>query len=171
MRTPTTETRASPAPTGCCPPFDPATWEHREVVWRDKPFVKARLRTLFHVPLDMEKKVARANALIEAAMAAPAHPLMPAKDLSPWRSDLYIEVSRPVPGAEMGTLSGTFLTEVFDGPFGDAPKWVAAMKRRVAEQGRRLKQLYLGYTTCPACAKAYGHNYVVVFAEVEPRVH
>jgi hypothetical protein len=29
-----------------------------------------------------------------------------------------------------------------------------------------LKKLYFSYTTCPACAKAYGKNYVVLFAQV-----
>jgi hypothetical protein len=158
MRTSTPETPASITPTGCCPPFDPATWEDQEVVWRDHLFLKERIRTLFHVPLDLGKKVTRAKALIEAARAEPEHPLMLSDDRSAWRSDIYIEVTRPVPGAEMATLSGTFLTQVFDGPFSDAPRWIAATKRRVAEKGRVLNKLYLGYTMCPACAKAYGHG-------------
>ncbi|MEK7257207.1 MAG: hydrolase [Bacteroidota bacterium] len=29
------------------------------------------------------------------------------------------------------------------------------------KQGFALKKLYFGYTTCPACAKAYGKNYVL----------
>ena len=27
-------------PTGCCPPFDPAPWQEKEIVWKDKSFVK-----------------------------------------------------------------------------------------------------------------------------------
>lgn len=27
-------------------------------------------------------------------------------------------------------------------------------------------ELYFHYTTCPKCAKKYGHNYVVLFTEV-----
>ena len=34
-------------------------------------------------------------------------------------------------------------------------------------RGKKLETLYFGYTTCPACAKAYGENYVVLFAKVE----
>jgi hypothetical protein len=171
MRTSTTESGAPIAPTGCCPPFDPATWDDREIVWRDKLFVKERIRTLFHVPLDIGKKVKRAKALIDAAHAEPEHPLMLSDDRSAWRSDLYIEVTGPVPGAQMAALSGTFLTQVFDGPFSDAPRWIAATRQHVGRAGRVLKKLYLGYTMCPACAKAYGHNFVVVFAKVEPRIH
>lgn len=36
----------------------------------------------------------------------------------------------------------------------------------MAGKGRTLEKLYFGYTTCPKCAKAYGKNYVVLFAKV-----
>jgi hypothetical protein len=152
--------------TGCCPPFYPATWDDREVVWNDRLFVRERVRSFLHVPLGMGKKVVRAQARIDAAGARPAQPLMLCDEVSPWHSELYIDVTRPVPGARMDTLSGRFLTRVYEGPFRDEPKWADDMKRRVEAQGRRLEKLYFAYTTCPACAKAYGHNYVVVFAKV-----
>jgi hypothetical protein len=40
------------------------------------------------------------------------------------------------------------------------------MTDRVQAQGRTLEKLYFAYTTCPACAKAYGKNYVIAFAKV-----
>jgi hypothetical protein len=40
------------------------------------------------------------------------------------------------------------------------------MRRFVAERGKKLEKLYFAYTTCPACAEAYGKNYVVLFAKV-----
>jgi hypothetical protein len=88
-------------------------------------------------------------------------------ETSRWGSDLYIDVTRPVPGLDMATMSGTFLTKVYDGPFRDAGKWAEDMRRYVAAKGRRLEKLYFAYTTCPSCAKAYGHNYVVLFARVD----
>jgi hypothetical protein len=63
-------------------------------------------------------------------------------------------------------LSGTFLTRVYEGAFSNAPKWVADMREFVRQRGKRLEHLYLGYTMCPACAKAYGTNFVVIFAKV-----
>ncbi len=155
-------------PTGCCPPFDPVPYEDQEVTWDHKRFVKERVHSFFHVPLDIGRKVTHAMRLIEAAHEKAAHNLMLSEERSPFRSDLYIDVDGPVPGAEMVEISGTFLTRVYEGPFRDAPKWCEDMTRHVAAKGRTLKKLYLGYTTCPACAKAYGTNYVVVFAEVEP---
>ena len=86
------------------------------------------------------------------------------EELSAWRSDLYIETTKDVPDAEMVHLSGTYLTKVFEGPFRDAPKWEHEMQRFVAGRGKHADKIYLGYTTCPACAKAYGENYVVLFA-------
>jgi hypothetical protein len=93
--------------------------------------------------------------------------MMLSDELSPWGADLYIEVKKLVPGANMAEISGTFLTKVFEGPFRDAPRWVEDMKRYVEAKKRTLERLYFGYTTCPKCAKAYGKNYVVMFAKVE----
>jgi hypothetical protein len=160
--------KSTVAPTGCCPPFDPETFHEKETVWMAKPFVKERVHSLFHLPLDMTHKVMKAMRLIEEAHAVPAQSLMLSDELSPWRSDLYIGVTGPVAGAETVTLSGTFLTRVYEGPFHDAPKWAADMRSYCTAKGREPRKLYFGYTTCPRCAKAYGKNYVVLFAEVEP---
>lgn len=166
-----TTTRSLPpkstvSPTGCCLPFDPETFHEKEMTWKEKPFVKERVHSLFHIPLDMEHKVTHAMRLIEEADATPAQGLMLSDELSPWRSDLYIDVTGPVAGTEMVSLSGTFLTRVYEGPFRDAPKWAADMREYCAAKGREARKIYFGYTTCPRCAKAYGRNYVVLFAEV-----
>ncbi|HEY0711439.1 MAG TPA: hydrolase, partial [Polyangia bacterium] len=56
-------------PTGCCPPFDPAPWQDKEIVWKDKTFVKDHVLCLFHVPLNMGHKVQQDMELIERAHA------------------------------------------------------------------------------------------------------
>jgi len=167
MLTPSTPGLATQVSTGCCPPFDPTPWQNQEISWHSKPFVKDHVTCLFHVPLNMGRIVMKDMALIDAADAAPAHPMMLSDDRSPWGADLYIEVKKLVPGATMAEISGTFLTKVFEGPFRDAPRWVEDMKRHVTAKNRTLERLYFGYTTCPKCAKAYGKNYVVMFAKVE----
>ncbi len=165
---PTIATRSPAAqPTGCCPPFDPTLWDDKEIVWKDKPFLKEHVRALFHVPLGLGRTVTRAMEKIAGAGAAPPTGMMLADDSSPWGSDLYLDVTRPVPDADMASLSGTFLTKVFEGPFRDAGKWASEMKRYVESRGKRISKLYFDYTTCPACAKAYGKNYVVLFAKVD----
>ncbi|MDP2874526.1 MAG: hypothetical protein Q8N84_04540 [bacterium] len=67
---------------------------------------------------------------------------------------------------KMATLSGTFLTKVFEGPYQNVGKWAQEMGAYVQSKGKKLTKLYFSYTTCPKCAKAYGKNYVVIFAQV-----
>lgn len=165
-----TSTSATPAPTGCCPPFDPSAWRDREqIVWTDEPFVTDHIRSFFHVPLDFGKHVVKNQKLIDAAGAAPVEPLMLCDETSSFGTELFIHVTKPVPGAKMAPLSGTFLTKVFEGPYSDARRWAQEMTALVFARGRLLEKLYFAYTTCPACAKAYGKNYVIGFAQMKPR--
>jgi hypothetical protein len=167
MELQTQPSAAAPIPsTGCCPPFDPAPWQDRRVVWNDKLFVTDQVRCLFHIPLNMSARVTENQRRIDAVKAIPAQPLMLMDERSPWASQLYIDVTQPVPGAEMTTLSGTYLTKVYEGPYRDAGKWAADMRQHVEGKQQQLEKLYFGYTTCPRCAKAYGKNYVVLFAKI-----
>jgi hypothetical protein len=155
--------------TGCCPRFDPRPFEDARIEWHDEPFVKEHVVSLLHLPLNMGRRMKHANALIEAAGAQPAVPLMLSDEASRWGSELYIRVTRPVPKAQMTTLSGSFLTKVFEGPFRDAPKWHSEMVQYVEATGHKLDKIFFAYTTCPSCAKAYGKNYVVLFARIHDR--
>jgi len=87
-------------------------------------------------------------------------------ECSLWGSDNYIAVTKPVPGAEMARISGTFLSKVFEGPYSKMGEWMKDMERHVAAKGKKVKKLYFYYTMCPACAKAYGQNYTVLLAQV-----
>lgn len=152
--------------TGCCEPFNPEPWQEKEIKWENKLFVKDHVTSFFHIPLNMGKKIMKNMALIEKA-GAKGEQLMLADEKSLWGSDIYIDATREVPGARMATFSGTFLTKVFEGPYQNAGKWAAEMVQYVKSKNKNLKKIYFSYTTCPACAKAYGKNYVVLFAEVE----
>ncbi len=162
------QVQAEVKPTGCCPPFDPQPFEDKELTWNDKLFVKDHVHDFLHVPLDMGAKVVRHQKEIDAAGARPEVALMLSEETSLFGEDIYIAVTKPVPGAQMATLSGTFLTRVYEGPFRDAGTWVRNMRAYVAAKGRTLEKLYLAYTTCPNCANAYGKNYVVLVARVAP---
>ncbi|MFA5107867.1 MAG: hydrolase [Patescibacteria group bacterium] len=152
--------------TGCCEPFNPEPWQDKEIAWQDKMFVKDRVTSIFHIPVNMGKKVVKNMALIEKATAKAPQQLMLTDEKSMWGSDIYIDVSKEVPGAQMAALSGTFLTKVFEGPYQRAGQWAKEMEAYVANKGRKIKKLYFSYTTCPKCAKAYGKNYVVLFAQI-----
>lgn len=151
--------------TGCCEPFDPAPWQDKEIIWKDKIFVKDHVTSFLHIPLNFGQKVIKNMELIEKAGAKSPYQLMLC-DESLWGSDVYIDVLKEVPGAKMATLSGVFLTKVFEGPYQNAGKWAMEMEKYVKDKGKNLRKLYFSYTTCPKCAKAYGKNYVVLFAQV-----
>ena len=79
--------------------------------------------------------------------------------------DLYLAVDREIPGAENVTLSGEFLSKVYEGPFKDTGKWCKEFEAFAASRKAGIKKMYMWYTTCPKCAKKYGKNYVVIVAQ------
>ena len=155
------------AETGCCPRFDPGPWDDEEFQFQDRLFVRARTVNFLHIPLNIGSVIKKTWAKIQAADAVASDEyLMLSTDVSAWRGEHYFAVTKDVPDAEMVTLSGTFLTKVYEGPFREARNWVRDIQRHVAAAGKEIRKLYFFYTTCPKCAKQYGKNYVVAFAEV-----
>ncbi len=152
--------------TGCCEKFDPRPWDNKEITWKDKLFVIDHLTSFFHIPLNMNRKMVKNMGFIEKAGAKSKEQLMLTDENSLWGADIYIGVTKTVPDAKMTTLSGTFLTKVFEGPYQNAGKWAEEMTQYVKEKKQVLKKIYFSYTTCPACAKVYGKNYVVLFAQI-----
>jgi hypothetical protein len=153
--------------TGCCEPFNPEPWQEKEVTWKDKMFVKDRVTNFLHIPINMGKVVTKNMKLIEQANARSPQQLMLTDEVSLWTSYIYIEVTKQVPGSQMATFSGTFITKVFEGPYQNIGKWAQEMKNYVKNKNEKLLKLYFSYTTCPKCAKAYGKNYVVLFAQIK----
>jgi hypothetical protein len=154
------------AETGCCPRFNPEPWRDREVTWQDKLFIKDHVISFFHIPLNFSQVMVKNMEKIKQAGALPAEPLMLADENSLFGCDVYIEVTKDVPQSEMVRLSGTFLSRVFEGSFQNMGRWIKEMQVFIASRGKKLQKLFFFYTTCPACAKAYGKNYVVLLARV-----
>ena len=154
-------------PTGCCEPFNSEPWQDKEITWKDKVFVKDHVASFLHIPLNFGQKVVKNIALIEKAQAKAPHQLMLTDENSLWGADIYIDVSKDVPEAQMAKISGTFLTKVFEGHYQSAGKRAKEMAEFVKSKNKELKKMYFSYTTCPKCAKAYGKNYVVIFAQIK----
>ena len=158
---------ASDNPTGCCPRFKPTGWDGQDLYFREKLFVRAKTRSLFHIPIDMSQMFRRIFTAIEAAGARSDKDfIVMSHDLSAWSSEHYFSVTKEVPGQQMCRVSGDFLTKVFEGPFKDVPKWENEVASYAAEHGKRVDRAFFFYTTCPRCAKHYGKNYVVAVAQV-----
>ena len=154
----------------CCPPVDVDYWQHQTHQWHDKLFIKDTVPQIFHMPLpgQIGKVITRMWKKAEAAEAAPDLKdfLLLAYDPSPWKSELYMAVTQTVPDAENTTLSGTFITKVFDGPFQKVPQYIKEMNAYLKENGKVPQKYYFYFPTCPKCAKETGHHYIIAFAEV-----
>ncbi len=152
--------------TGCCKRFDPKPWDGKTVVLKNRLFVKVHVTSFFHMPLNVGQVMKSSMEKIWAAKAQAKEPLLLSDENSLWGSDMYISVSKPVSGMENVKISGTFLSKVFEGGYSEIGKFVEEMHKFVKSKGKRLKKLYFFYTMCPACAKAYGQNYIVLLAQV-----
>jgi len=152
--------------TGCCKRFNPKPWDKKVITFKNKLFLKDHVRSLFHIPLNFGRVMARDMEKIAAAGALAKEPLMLSDECSLFGSDLYIAVGKNVPGAKMVRLSGRFLSKVFEGPFSSMGKWIQEMDAYAKRKGVKPKKTYFFYTTCPACAKVYGKNYTVLLAQI-----
>ncbi len=150
----------------CCPKFDPAPWQERWITLDGKKFAKDRVRSFLRIPLNFGAVMVRNMAAIRAAGAESPNMLVLSDENSLWGSDLYLEVAKDVPGLTMATIAGTFLAQAYEGSYRDIPKWIADLKRRVANRGKTVRRFLFFYTTCPKCAQKYGRNDVVLFAQV-----
>jgi hypothetical protein len=154
----------------CCPVFDPKPWDNVTHNWVDKLFIRDYLPQFLHMPLPsmMGKVIGRMWKKAEESGAAPEVKdfMLLAYDPSPWKSELYMNVTKEVAGAENIKLTGTFISKVYDGPFNHVPKYMKDLNSYVDSLGKKPLKHYFYYTTCPKCAKKYGHNYIVAIAEV-----
>ncbi|MDD3903001.1 MAG: hydrolase [Sphaerochaeta sp.] len=146
----------------CCPPFDPKPWTNTFVTLDDKQFIKEKVRTFFFMPINFGGVMKRVVSKVERAGGTVVDNMVLSDHQSKWRMDVYIAVDREIPGCEQTHLSGTFLSQVYEGPFSDTAIWTKDFERLAKEKGLEIKRWFMWYTTCPKCAKKYGKNYVVI---------
>ena len=150
----------------CCPKFDPTPWDGKLFEWNKKRFIKEKVSTFMHMPLNfggvmkkLDEKVRTAQATISDGMCLSDH-------TSKWKMDVYLAVDKEISGEENTTLSGRFLSKVYEGPFQDTGKWCKDFEQYASQKGVKILKWYMWYTTCPKCAEKYGKNYVVIIAQI-----
>ncbi len=148
----------------CCPEFNPAPWDGKILEWENKKFIKDRVFTLFYMPVNFGAVITRMMKKAEKAGAHVPDWLCLSDHTSKWNMDIYLAVDREVEGAENTTLSGKFLSKVYEGDFRNTGKWCDDFKAYAAEKGFETGKWFMWYTTCPRCAKKYGKNYVAIIA-------
>jgi len=151
----------------CCPEFNPVLWDEKVLEWDQKKFISDHIHTFFYMPLNFGGVMSRFLEKVEKADAKTADFLCLSKFASPWKIDVYLEVSKDVPDADNTTMSGKFFCKVYEGPFSHTDKWCKDYEHVAQAKGYKIKKLFMWYTTCPKCAKKYGKNYVAIIGQVE----
>lgn len=150
----------------CCPPFIAEPWDDKILEWNDRKFIRDRVKTFFFMPIGFGKVMKRLDAKVTQAGASMTDFMCLSDHTSRWNMNVYLAVDREIPGADNLTLSGKFLSRVYEGPFKDTGKWCSDFEQKAKEKGLEIKKWYMWYTTCPKCAKKYGKNYVVLIGEI-----
>lgn len=150
----------------CCPKFDPSPWQEKSFTWKNKLFIKDKVITAFHIPLNFGAVIKRNMAKIESAGAKSIDWMGLSDHTSKWSMDIYLAVDKEVTGAENVTLSGEYLSKAYEGNFNKTGEWCKDFNEFVKSKGKTLTKMYMWYTTCPKCAKKYGKNYTVIIGQV-----
>jgi len=150
----------------CCPKFDPAPWDGKQFSWNKKRFVEDKVCTLFYMPMNFGKVMTRLNKKVEASGAKIPDWLCLSEHTSKWNMNLYLAVDKEVADAKNISISGNFLTKVYEGNFNKTGEWCKDFDAYAKQKGLNVRKLYMWYTTCPKCAKKYGKNYVVIVGEI-----
>jgi hypothetical protein len=151
----------------CCPKFDPTPWDSKELIWDNKRFIKDKVFTVFFMPVNFGAVMKRLSEKVEKSGAQVPGYLCLSDHTSKWNMDLYLAVDKEIPGADNVTLSGKFLSRVYEGNFKDTGKWCEDFQNYAKDKGMAIGKMYMWYTTCPKCAKKYGKNYVVIIGEIK----
>jgi len=155
----------------CCPKFDPKRWDEKIHKWEDKHFIKATIPTLFHIPFPpmIGSKITKLIKLAEQSkkvLAKKEDMLILFADPSPFCSEIYLSVSGAVHNAENVKISGTFVSKVFEGGYNAIPGFIKQMDEFLSKKNKKAKRYLVHYAYCPKCAKKFGHNYILLLAEI-----
>lgn len=150
----------------CCNLIDPADYDGKEFGWEGKPFLKGRIRSFLHIPLNFGGVVRRLTAAAQRADALDTETPWLVDENSPWGADLYVAVTKPISGAQNASIDGRWVGKVFEGPYSHMRTWGTEMAALMEQRGRAGAKILVFYTACPKCAKKFGKNYVVLFGNV-----
>lgn len=149
----------------CCTEFNPELWHEKEMVWKNKLFVKARICSFMYIPLNFCNTVKRNMVKIDKEGARSENFLILTDENSLWGADVYIATNKNVEGLNNVTLSGTFLTKVYEGNCKNIGKWMKDMRNYVYGKGKDVNKMFFWYTTCPKCFKIFNNKFIVFFVQ------
>lgn len=154
--------------TGCCPKFHPGQWEEKIYDFSGYQFIKSSSRSLFYIPLNLDKVMTRVMGDISQAKAAyEDRMLILSQDVSAFKCEHHFLVRNIVPAYALEKISGHYFCKVYDGPYKKMSEFMKEFDEVLHLKGRTLGEVFAYYTTCPQCAKVYKHNYIVLLAKVD----
>ena len=154
--------------TGCCPVFHPEMYDNQVFDLSDYNFIKNSTLSFMYMPLNMDKVFTRTmDAINRDKQVYDDRYLILSKDVSPFKCDHYFLVKGNVEGYKSHKIEGNFYTKVYDGDFKEISSWIKDFENHLKNRNKPLKEMFVFYTTCPNCAKVYGHNYVVLFGKLD----
>lgn len=156
----------------CCPKFDVNEWDRRRLHWDDKKFVKDSISTFFHfsLPFVTGRRIKKIWKTIEKANAVESNrenTLILFRDISAFKTEIYISVAKNVLGMDNVFISGDFISRIFDGKPRQIPKFIEEMNQCLTEIKESAKDYYVHYVYCPKCARKFKHNYLILFAKIK----
>lgn len=150
----------------CCPEFSPELWDQKEFSWEGKKFVKSRLWTFFYIPIGFGKTMTKLIESFDKAGATVVDNVCLSDHTSSFNMDVYLATDKEIPDAENVTISGKFISKVYEGPYQDTGIWTEDFKVYASSKNYEVKKWYMWYVYCPKCAEKYGHNYTVIVGQV-----
>jgi hypothetical protein len=150
----------------CCPKFNPTPWDGKTFEWADKRFIKDKVFTLFYMPVNFGSVITRSSKKVDDVGGKISDGMVLSDHTSMWNMDLYLAVDKEIVGAENVSLSGKFISKVYEGDFKDTGIWMKEFEGYCKNKNLKVKKIYMWYTTCPKCAAKYGKNYVVIFGKI-----
>ena len=153
--------------TECCPRFEPEPWDDIVIEWENKKFIKEKVCTFFFMPLNFGSVMKKINKKLDNEGLSMSKSICLSEHTSKWNMDLFIDVDKEIPDAENTTISGKFLSKVYEGNFKETGKWCMNFENFAISKSLEIEKMYMWYTTCPKCAKKYGKNYVVILGKIK----
>lgn len=169
MRTNLPNTYTDRNETGCCAVANIVDWDKKEIEFNNMRFIRMYTKSFLHIPLNMGKimKLLNEAATKSGKLMPPQQAMILSRDISAWKAEQLYGVTDEVEGMDNITLSGKFLSMVFEGPYQDAEKWHDQLNNFAKTKGYETGELYFFYTTCPKCAKHYGKNYTIGLVSID----
>lgn len=154
--------------TGCCPVFHPEFYDNNVFDLGEYKFIKDSTLSFLHIPLNMDRVFIRSIlAIDQSKQAYNDRNLILSRDTGPFKSNHYFLTKGDVEGYTTEKIEGHYFAKVYDGKFKDIEYWLKDFRLRMTNLDQTLNEIFVFYTTCPICAKIYGHNYVVLFGKIK----